>query len=237
LISVKIVRTSVVLAMIMSFMTTALSYPFEDVPAQGRIFSEADMELLPEPLPQDRVGTAGPLPEYEAVGDGRPPGGPFRADGVALKRGETYFLQIWLIDAKHIPPALARDLLRENRSLDEIREEISKAEGSTTTRGGMILGDNRYILVNINQTFDGNCSVLDADLAKFRPVPEGAEDQTMGHITIKTCEQSGVQVGEGNLTLNDDDLSTSYRLTFLPTQPETDQNGQPAEIPGGNPWP
>jgi ABC-2 type transport system ATP-binding protein len=40
-----------------------------------------------------------------------------------------------------------------------------------------------------------------------------------------------------DLTLNDDDQSTSYRLTFLPTQPETDQNGQPAEIPGGNPWP
>jgi len=234
---VKIVRISVVLAMMISFMTTALSSPFEEVPAlAGRPFSEAGMEPLPESLPPD-VEAVGPRPEYGSLGDGRPPGGPFRAEGVALKRGETYFLHIWLIDTKQIPPAFARDLLKENRSLDEIREEISKSGGSTTTRGGMILGDNRYILVDINQTFDGNCSVLDADLLEFRPMSEGDEDQTMGHITIKTCEHSGVQVGEGNLTLNDDDQSTSYRLTFAAALPETDRNGQPTENPGGKPWP
>jgi hypothetical protein len=234
---VKIVRISVVLAMMISFMTTALSSPFEEVPAPAsRPFSEADMEPLPEPLPSE-VGAAGHRPDYGSLGDGRPPGGPFRAEGVALERGETYFLHIWLIDTKQIPPAVARDLLKENRSLDEIREEISKSEGNTTTRGGMILGDNRYILVNINQTFDGNCSVLDADLEGFDYMMRGAEDRTMGHITINTHEVNGVQVGEGNLTLNDDDQSTSYRLTFVPPQPETDMNGQTAGIPGDEPCP
>jgi len=234
---VKIMKISVVLAMVISFMTTALSSPFEDVPTQVQPFSEADMETVTYPLPSDPMGSAGPRPEYGAAGEWHPPGGPFRAEGLALERGETYFLQIWLIDTKQIPPTLARDLLKENRSLDEIREEISKAEGAVTTRGGMILGDNRYILVNINQTLEGNCSVLDADLAEFDYMPKGAEDRTMGHITIKTQEVNGVQVGAGNLTLTDDDLSTSYKLTFVPTLPETDQNGQPAEIPGGNPCP
>lgn len=233
----KIMRTSIVLAMIISFMTTALSSPFEDGPAQGQPFSEANMEPVPGPFPPDQIGAVGPHPEYWAAGDGCPPGGPFRAEGVALKRGETYFLQIWLIDTKQIPPTLARDLLKENRSLDEIREEISKSEGTTTTRGGMILGENRYILANINQTFDGNCSVLEADLLEFHYMMRGAEDRTMGHITIKTSEQSGVQVSEGNLTLNDDEQSTSYKLTFVTTLPETDRNGQPAGIPGGNPCP
>ncbi len=233
----KIVRTSVVLAMIVSFMTTALSTPFEDVSAPDRPFSEPGMETVTGPLPPDRIGAVGPHPEYGAAGDGRSSGGPFRAEGVALKRGETYFLQIWLIDTKQIPPAFARDLLKENRSLDEIREEISRSEGTTTTRGGMILGENRYILANINQTFDGNCSVLEADLLEFHYMMRGAEDRMMGHITIKTRELSGVQVGEGNLTLNDNDQSTSYRLTFVPTLPETDQNVQPAGIPGGNPCP
>jgi len=226
-------RTSVILAMIISFMTTALSISVEDVPARGWPISEASMETAPEPLPPDLVGAGGPPLEYGSAVDGRPPSGPFRAEGVALERGETYFLHIWLIDTKQIPPAVARGLLKENRSLDEIREEISKSEGTKTTRGGMILGESRYVLVNINQTFDGNCSVLDADLLEFRPAPAGSEDQTVGHIIIKTSELDGVQVGEGNLTLNDDDQSTSYRLTFLPTQPETDQNGQPAAAPGG----
>jgi hypothetical protein len=228
---VKIVKNSVVLAMMISFMTTALSSPFEEVPAPGgRPFLEAD---LFEPLPPNG-DTAGPRHEYESLGNGRPPGGPFRAEGVALERGETYFLHIWLIDTKQIPPALARDLLKENRSLDEIREEISKSEGNTTTRGGMILGDNRYILVNIDQTFDGNSSVLKTDLVEFDYMPRSAEGRVTGHIAVNTHEVNGVQVGEGNLTLNDDGESMSYRLTFVPPQPEMDQNGEPS---GGNPWP
>jgi hypothetical protein len=151
---VKILRTSVALAMIISFMTTALSSPFED------------MELPVGPLSSD-VGGAGPHPEFGSGEDDRPAGGPFRAEGVALERGETYFLHIWLIDTKQIPPAVARSMLKDNRSLDEIREEIATSEGSTTTRGGMVLGDNRYILDNISQTFDGNCSILEADLVEF----------------------------------------------------------------------
>ncbi|MDF0591272.1 hypothetical protein [Candidatus Methanocrinis natronophilus] len=47
----------------------------------------------------------------------------------------------WL-KTRRIPPALARDMLKEKRSLDEIREEIGKSAGRTT-RGGMILGDER----------------------------------------------------------------------------------------------
>jgi len=235
---VKIVSISVVLAMVISFMTTALSYPFEEVPASaGRPFFETEMETPTGPLPPD-LEAAGPRFEYGAAEDGHPPGGgPFRAEGVALERGETYFLQIWLIDTKKIPPAFARDLLKENRSLNEIREEISKSDAPTTTRGGMILGDRRYILTNINQTFDGNCSVLDADLLEFERMMRGAEDRTIGHITIKSYEMNGGQVGEGNLTLNEGDQSTSYKLTFLPTLPETDQNGQTLAVPGGEPCP
>ena len=227
----KIVKNSVVLAMMISFMTTALSSPFEEVPTPGgQLFSEVD---LFEPLPPDGK-SPGPRNEYESLGNGHPPGGPFRAEGVALERGETYFLHIWLIDTKQIPPALARDLLKENRSLDEIREEIAKSEGNTTTRGGMILGDNRYILVNIDQTFNGNSSVLEADLVEFDFMPRSTEGRVTGHITVNTREVNGVQVGEGNLTLNDDGESTSYRLTFVLPQPEMDQNGEPS---GGDPWP
>ena len=227
----KIVKNSVVLAMMISFMTTALSTPFEEVPTPGgQLFSEVD---LFEPLPPDGK-SPGPRNEYESLGNGHPPGGPFRAEGVALERGETYFLHIWLIDTKQIPPTLARDLLKENRSLDEIREEIAKSEGNTTTRGGMILGDNRYILVNIDQTFNGNSSVLEADLVEFDFMPRSTEGRVTGHITVNTREVNGVQVGEGNLTLNDDGESTSYRLTFVLPQPEMDQNGEPS---GGDPWP
>jgi hypothetical protein len=234
LIPVKIVRTSVALAMIMSFLTTALSSPFEMAQtSEGRPFSEAEMgpplDLIPSML-----GEGGPRIEYGTEGDWRPPGGPFRAEGVALERGETYFLHIWLIDTKQIPPAFARSLLKENRSLDEIREEIARSEGNTTIRGGMILGDNRYVLANINQTFAGNCSVLEADLVEFDHMMRIAEDRVTGHIVIETREVDGAQVGEGNLTLNVDGETMSYRLTFSNPTPETSQNGNPS---GGDPCP
>jgi len=151
-----------------------------------------------------------------------------------LERGETYFLHIWLIDTKQIPPAVARNMLKENKSLDEIREEIAKTEGNTTTRGGMILGDNQYVLVNISQISDSNCSVLEADLMEFDQMMRNAEDQVTGHIVIETHEEDGVQVGEGNLTLSVDDETTSYRLTFSAPLPETVQNGEPS---GGDPCP
>lgn len=231
MIPVKIVRTSVALAMIISFLTTALSSPFEEVPTPaGRPLSEAEMGSPIEPLPS-MPGEGEPRLEYGSLKDGRPPGCPFRAEGVALERGETYFLHIWLIDTKQIPPAVARDLLKENRSLDEIREEIARSEGKTTTRGGMILGDNRYILVNIDQTFAGNCSVLEADLVEFDQMMRKGGDRTVGHIVIETREVDGSQVGEGDLTLNVDDEMTSYRLTFSDPLPETGRNG------GGDPCP
>jgi len=227
LISVKIGRTSVALAMIISFMTTALSSPLDEHPTPA---AEADIRPPLEPLPSE-VGTGGPRLEYGPEEEGRPPGGPFRAEGVALERGETYFLHIWLIDTKQIPPAVARGLLKENRSLDEIREEIAKSEGNTTTRGGMTLGDRRYILVNIIQTFAGNSSVLEADLVEFDQMMRSGEDLVTGHIAIETHEVDGARVGEGNLTLNVDDEMASYRLTFSDPLPETGQNG------GGGPCP
>ncbi|KQC15669.1 MAG: hypothetical protein WCY97_03295 [Methanothrix sp.] len=228
----KIMKIYAVLAMIISVMTTAHSSPFEDVPVQRRHFSEAD---ILEPIALDGRAT-GPRP---GLGEERPPDGPFRAEGVALERGETYFLHIWLIDTKQIPPAVARDLLRENRSLDEIREEISKSEGKTTIRGGMILGDDRFILVNISQIAGGDSSVLEADLVEFDHMMRSAEDLVMGHIVIETREVGGAQVGEGNLTLNVDDESSSYRLTFLPPQTVMDQNGEASggdHVPGRDQW-
>ena len=231
MISVKIVRTSVALTMIISFLTTALSSPFEEVPTPaGRPLSEAEMGPPLEPLPS-MPGEGGLRLEYGSLKDGLPSGGPFRAEGVALERGKTYFLHIWLIDTKQIPPAVARGLLKENRSLDEIREEIAMSEGKTTTRGGMILGDSRYILVNINQTSAANCSVLEADLLELDQMMRNGGDRVAGHIIIETHEMDGAQVGEGNLTLNVDGEMTSYRLTFSDPMPETGQNG------GGDPCP
>jgi hypothetical protein len=214
----KLIKTYLVVGLVLSFVTTALSSPFEGPPPQGRPFSEVQR------------------PGYSDQGDRLPPGGPFRAEGLALKRGDACFLHIWLIDTERIPPALARGLLRENRSIDEIREEIGKSRG-TTTRGGMILGEDRYALVEINQTFDENCSFLDADLMEFIDILKSPEGRTIGHINIMICEEGGLWSGDGNLTINERGEVASYRLTFVPL-PETDGNGRPAAVAGGgrHPW-
>jgi len=219
----KMVKISMVLAVMASIITIPLSSPSEGDLLQGDgSIPGAGSEMFLEPLPDDGGGARPHSgPGSVADGDDQPPGGPFRAEGVALERGETYFLHIWLIDTKRIPPSLARDMLRENRSLDEIREEISVSEGTNTTRGGMVLGENRFILVEINQTVEENCTIFDADLVRFEEIQMGAFNRTAGHITVRTCEENGVQVGLGNLTLTDDEgVDTSYKLTFLPSQLE-----------------
>ncbi|UEC41866.1 MAG: hypothetical protein METHAR1v1_110001 [Methanothrix sp.] len=146
---------------------------------------------------------------------------------MALKRGDAYLLHIWLVDTRRIPPALARDMLKENRSLDEIREEIGKSAGRTT-RGGMILGDDRYALVEINQTFDGFCSVLDADLTNFVDMMKSPPGRTIGHINMRICEEGGLWSGDGNLTINEGAEVASYRLTILPEPAGADRRGGPS---------
>jgi hypothetical protein len=215
-ISLKISKTYLVLGLIISSVTTAFSSPVEAPPGQV------------QPFPEVRA----PPSDH---GYRLPPGGPFRAEGMALKRGDAYHLHIWLVDTKRIPPALARDLLRENRSLDEIREEIGKF-GGTTTRGGMVLGEDRYAMARINQTFDENCSVLDADLVEFIDMMKSPEGRTIGHINLRICEEGALRSGDGNLTINEYGEVASYRLTFV-SLPETDGNGQPAAVEGGGPWP
>jgi len=215
----------VVLAMVFSVVSTALSYPAEDVSIP------ADRPN-PGPVPPE-VG--GDRHRPGADGEGRPPAGPFRAGGVALERGETYFLHIWLIDTKRIPPALAREMLKENRSLDEIREEMAGSGGFNAALGGMTLGDRHFVLVRINQTLDGNCTILDADLVDFREGQRAGEDRTAGHITVRTCDVDGVPVGCGNLTLHAGG-ATSYSLTFPSDQMGPERNGAP-ETAGGEPCP
>ncbi|MGB3944588.1 MAG: hypothetical protein WBK88_07350 [Methanothrix sp.] len=201
--------------MIISSVTTALSSPAEAPPGHGR-----------------------PFPEFRAPpsdqGDRLPSGGPFRADGMALKRGDAYLLHIWLVDTRRIPPALARDLLRENRSLDEIREEIGKS-GGMKTRGGMVLGEDRYALVEINQTFDGCCYVLDADLVEFIDMMKSPAGRTIGHINLRICEEGALRSGDGNLTINEGGEVASYRLTILPGPAGADRAGEPHEGPGPGP--
>lgn len=201
--------------LILSLGTTALSSPPEAPPGQVR-----------------------PFPEFRAPpsdqGDRLPPGGPFRAEGMALKRGDAYHLHIWLVDTKRIPPALARDLLRENRSLDEIREEIGKS-GGTSIRGGMVLGEDRYAMARINQTFDEGCSVLDADLVEFIDMMKSPEGRAIGHIKIRICEEGALRSGDGNLTINERGEVATYRLTILPVPAEAHLAGELHGGPGQGP--
>lgn len=209
----KISKTYLVLGLIFSTVTTALSSPPEAPPGLVRPFPEVRAP------PSDQ-------------GDRLPPGGPFRAEGMALKRGDAYHLHIWLVDTRRIPPALARDLLRENRSLDEIREEIGKS-GGTSIRGGMVLGEDRYAMARINQTFDEGCSVLDADLVEFIDMMTSPEGRAIGHIKIRICEEGALRSGDGNLTINERGEVASYRLTILPVPGEADPGGRAGGVPRG----
>ncbi len=232
-----IVRSSMVFAMIITFMTTVLSAPFETLPGEKYLPMPEGVESLGPILP-DPVGFGPHIPEDPMRRDGPPPHGPFRAEGFAQNSGEIYVLKISVVDTKQIHPSLARKFLKENRSLAEIKEEISKEEGSTVSRGGMSLGEVRYILSNINLTTEGNCTVLVADLKRFQFV-EDEDDEIIGHIKIRTVEQDGAFIGKGYLTMFQGEHSKNYILELShsnPSSPKAPDELEPPR-PGSVPCP
>ena len=157
--------------------------------------------------------------------------GPIRAihsgHGFALTdEGGFHVLRVNILKVGQIHPSEIRGLMGENRSISEIRARIENmTEGAPFYRGHMRLGENYYRLVNISvsETDDGGNRTFEADVVGplGRAEPSGNMN-IVGNISVTVMPYEGVRIGDGTLTMDEeDDYSGKYRvlLDVLPPQP------------------
>lgn len=125
--------------------------------------------------------------------------------GFALNGKEFHVVSLIIKSKINIQPSKVRDLLRSrdinNKTLNEIKNEIRAMAGKPTYNGSLRFGDNGYRLINIDMTsVAGNNLTLNADLL---PQVNGTTQKSVaGHVTVTTVRHEGSVVGSGELTLN-----------------------------------
>ncbi len=105
-----------------------------------------------------------------------------------------------------IDPSLVRQLLRENRTLGEIKSQIEGDDGAYSYRGNMRLGRAHYLLENLNVTSEDLNSTLEADLMEpvWGAIPTASEPghEMAGHVSIQTRRQEDDSaIGVGSLVV------------------------------------
>lgn len=124
--------------------------------------------------------------------------------GFALADNESHVLRVQILRQRQLQPSDIRRLLRENKSIGEIRAEIEKVDvvddGAFLYRGYMKLGENLYELVDINLTDDA--ALLEAEVIEphWGMWPDG-DAKVVGHIRTETTYREGTRISEGELSI------------------------------------
>jgi len=125
--------------------------------------------------------------------------------GFALAGEEFHVLSVNVIKARVLPPRDIRKLLKENKTIEEIRGELEKNNRIFVYRGHMKFTGQHYAL---NMTHFDNTS-LDADILKLPPrelamlpVNESIKTEVVGHISIVVMDYEGSRVGTGTLEID-----------------------------------
>ncbi|MFH1773459.1 MAG: hypothetical protein ABH874_00665 [Methanobacteriota archaeon] len=146
--------------------------------------------------------------------------------GFALASEEFHVLSVNVIKARVLPSRDIREFLKENKTLEEIREELEKNNKIFVYRGNIKFAAQHYAL-NITR-FDN--TTLDADILKLpprelgmRPVNESIKTEVVGHISTVVMDYEGSRVGTGTLKI--DGKSYSVLLNIAP----------PRKFPGRGP--
>ncbi len=127
----------------------------------------------------------------------------WRGSGFALGVEEHHLLKIQVANVRSFSPCEARRLLKENKSLEEIRAEIAKGDESFVYLGHILLGESIYKLVDIDLTCEGENATLDAEVAELQGDMTPVKDKIVGRIEIATCLREGAWIGEGELSMDE----------------------------------
>jgi hypothetical protein len=181
--------------------------------------------------PHEGIGQGGPMRHEPAMMAAAPQEGPpdmgapiellHSGHGFAIKENESWVFRLNIERRHPIEPMAVMLLLASNRSLEEIRDEISAKGGGATYRGSMKLDRTIYPLVNINVAAQAENATVEADVAApaFDFFNE-SQASIAGHIRLEIAPFEGGLTGKGDLAMNSGPDAGRYQI-LLEMMPPT----------------
>jgi hypothetical protein len=148
--------------------------------------------------------------------------------GFALKGdgGDFHMLRMHIVRIREIDPMMIREIMEENKSIEEIKEEIIEKGGAPFYRGHMQFIEEYYRLVNISVTQEQEGDNLNLTLAINADIMLPLQDSeplqsesvgSVGNISVTVKDYEGVRTGEGKLTLYGDEYWVLLDLLSPPS--------------------
>jgi hypothetical protein len=133
----------------------------------------------------------------------------YRGQGFALKadyRTEFHTLRIHVVRVTHIEPTWIRELMEEDKSIEEIKGEIIEKGQTPSYRGYMRFAEEHYQLANISMIQEGGNLTINADvMVQVQEPLQGSElepSKSVGNISITVKDYESARIGEGKLTMH-----------------------------------
>ncbi len=135
--------------------------------------------------------------------------------GFAINEEEEFHvLRVHIVKRRFFQPKYIRELMGEDKNIEELRAEIEEAGGRPIYQGHLRLGEKHYRLVNmsIDNGTDGN-QLFDADIVgPLRNLEPGENMSIAGHISMAVMRYEGARIGEGELTMSEGDYIGEYSV-------------------------
>lgn len=142
----------------------------------------------------------------------------YRGHGFALKVDgeEFHMLRIYIVRVRQIEPIVIRELMEEDKSIEEIRGEIIEKGQTPFYQGYMRFAEEHYRLVNISLVTEaGDNFTINADVMVPLQDSEPSESAvSVGNISVTVMDHEGVRIGEGELTMHGEEYQVL--LNVLP---------------------
>lgn len=138
-----------------------------------------------------------------------------KAQGFALNesRDEFHVLTTSIIRVRRVQPMRMRDLMEANKSIEDIRAEITEVDWVPFYKGSLRLGEHTYNLVNIRVNETGDNLTFSADLVDTLVEPESSK--TVGSLEITALDYEGIRMADGTLTMYEGDYTGEYRMLLI----------------------
>lgn len=142
----------------------------------------------------------------------------YRGYGFALKEegGGFHLLRMHIVRVREIDPMVMRGIMEEEKSIEEIKDEIIEKGGAPFYRGHIQFREDHYRLGNITMTQEQEGDTLNLNLnltltltinADIMLPLQGLEPLqseragNVGSISVTVKDYEGVRIGEGELAL------------------------------------
>jgi len=121
-----------------------------------------------------------------------------------------HILRMHIVRVMEIDPRVVREIMRANKSIEEIRSEITEKGGAHFYRGHIRFVERHYRLRNISMGHGGNNLTLALTINADIMLPlhlQGSEPLqskstgSVGNISVTVRNHEGVRIGEGRLRM------------------------------------